>query len=388
MSGSIIKRYKWFFLLLLAFFSIIFTLVILEIIIQIVNFKPKGRAMQPYQFRVSEVPGLYYEYVPNKKLKWKYGPLSLWNRGFTIPVSINSWGLRDDEITIPKPPGTLRILALGDSFTIAMGVKVEDGYVEQLEKLLNQETGNQPHVEVINSGIGGYNTQQEFAFLRAKGFQLEPDMILLGFQVNDVQGQTYHQVNSQGYLMPVSGPPGLQTKLQAVLYDPNRKRSVWEYLLEESHLVRMIASRKLPNMKKNTIVALPTKRDRNEAANALLDIADLADQHGVPLIVPVFPFLTEYDESDLDWQNYDWIQDLCKWKAIPSIPMDQALKGIPLNTLWVHPKDHHPNATAHHRYAKLLKSCIAVRGGKLVITCPIDISPTTPPEGFTRKLPR
>src|ERR671931_300174 len=44
-----------------------------------------------------------------------------------VPVSINSVGLRDDhEVTIPKPPGLVRVLGVGDSVTFGYGVRLEE----------------------------------------------------------------------------------------------------------------------------------------------------------------------------------------------------------------------------------------------------------------------
>ena len=111
------------------------------------------------------------------------------DRSFTIdaPVETNALGLRDDEIPIAKPPGETRILALGDSFTFALGVRFEDLYVQRLERKLN---GEQPgrKFQVINAGVAGYNTTQELVFLLADGLRYEPDLITIGFYWNDLLG--------------------------------------------------------------------------------------------------------------------------------------------------------------------------------------------------------
>src|SRR5207244_4088085 len=41
-----------------------------------------------------------------------------------VPVAINSLGLRGDEISVPKPPRTVRIVAVGDSITFGYGIPV------------------------------------------------------------------------------------------------------------------------------------------------------------------------------------------------------------------------------------------------------------------------
>lgn len=103
------------------------------------------------------------------------------------PVRTNSLGLRDDEIPFEKPPGEVRILSLGDSFTFALGVRFEDLYVQKLERQLEKLDASR-RFQVINAGVAGYNTTQELSFLIADGFRYEPDLITLGFYWNDLIG--------------------------------------------------------------------------------------------------------------------------------------------------------------------------------------------------------
>lgn len=91
-------------------------------------------------------------------------------------VRINSRGLRDVEHEYDKPPGTFRIVVLGDSYMEAYHVDLE----QSLPRLLERElTGR--NVEVINLGTGGYGTAQELLYLEEEGLRYEPDLILLAF---------------------------------------------------------------------------------------------------------------------------------------------------------------------------------------------------------------
>lgn len=102
----------------------------------------------------------------------------------SFPVSTNSHGFRDREFPLVPSPSTVRILCLGDSLTFGDGVAVEDTYPKQLEKFLN---GNgRGSYEVINAGVAGYDTWQEAAFLRVKGLQFRPNIVVLGFYSNDI----------------------------------------------------------------------------------------------------------------------------------------------------------------------------------------------------------
>src|SRR5262245_33419554 len=60
------------------------------------------------------------------------------NAEFTCDVATNSLGLRGGEIP-PRTPGTLRLLALGDSFTLGIHAGPLDScFVERLQAALSQ----------------------------------------------------------------------------------------------------------------------------------------------------------------------------------------------------------------------------------------------------------
>ncbi len=99
------------------------------------------------------------------------------------PVSINSKGFRDRDFAPGKDPGVLRIVALGDSITFGNGLDIADTWPKRLEERL---TAAGVAAEVLNLGVGGYDTLQEVALLERVGMEFDPDVILLAFCVNDV----------------------------------------------------------------------------------------------------------------------------------------------------------------------------------------------------------
>ena len=97
-------------------------------------------------------------------------------------VRINSDGLRDREHSITKPPGTYRIAVLGDSFTEAMHVPLEQTYWS----LVEQDPPRcgpfaEKKVEVINFGVSGYGTASELLTLENKVWKYSPDLVVLLF---------------------------------------------------------------------------------------------------------------------------------------------------------------------------------------------------------------
>ncbi len=104
-----------------------------------------------------------------------------------IPIQVNSQGLRDSEHSYEKPANTFRVLILGDSFAEAQDLYLEEAFPYLTEKCLNQKLAKS--VEVINGGVSGYNTADEYLFYKNEGFKYNPDLVLLVFYVgNDLSG--------------------------------------------------------------------------------------------------------------------------------------------------------------------------------------------------------
>jgi hypothetical protein len=96
-------------------------------------------------------------------------------------LSSNSRGLRgSSEHAYEKPPGTLRILALGDSFTFGSEVSDNETWTYYLEKLV-------PGSEVINFGVQGYGHDQMLLYLQEEGVKYHPDIVILGFLAIDME---------------------------------------------------------------------------------------------------------------------------------------------------------------------------------------------------------
>jgi len=86
------------------------------------------------------------------------------------------------------------VLVLGDSITFGWGVDFSQTYPKILEKRLN-DTFTGRRFEVINSGVGNYNLRDEVSYLKYEGLKYSPDLIILGFFVNDAEIHNKQQPN-------------------------------------------------------------------------------------------------------------------------------------------------------------------------------------------------
>lgn len=104
-------------------------------------------------------------------------------------IHVNRAGFRDREHSRTKPPGTLRIAVLGDSYAEALQVAREDTFWSVLERELQscpQLAGR--NVEVLNFGVSGHGTAQQLLTLRHHVWDYSPDLVLLAFfSGNDVR---------------------------------------------------------------------------------------------------------------------------------------------------------------------------------------------------------
>lgn len=101
-------------------------------------------------------------------------------------IKTNSAHLIGDEVTIEKDQHTFRILLLGDSAPVGIGLKSRKlAFGEMLKHFLQIECESSRQVEVINAAVSGYSSEQIVRFLELKGWSYEPDLVILYCGNND-----------------------------------------------------------------------------------------------------------------------------------------------------------------------------------------------------------
>ena len=129
-------------------------------------------------------------YGPDAQLGWKLRPgVAAWftseGRAF---VRVNSSGLRDRDHALDKPADAYRIAVLGDSYSEARQVEAQQTFWGLLPARL-ERCGFAPgkRIEVLNFGVSGYGTAQEYLMLESTAIRYRPDLVLLQFtNGNDV----------------------------------------------------------------------------------------------------------------------------------------------------------------------------------------------------------
>jgi len=123
--------------------------------------------------QVAADPLIGHEHAPNRQA-----------RLMGVDFRTNAQGLRDREYSFERVPGKLRIAMLGDSLTVGWGVPVEDTFAKRIERMYAAAGID---AEVINFGVGNYNTVQEVQAFLATGHRYRPDVVVLNYFVNDAE---------------------------------------------------------------------------------------------------------------------------------------------------------------------------------------------------------
>ncbi|HOC55633.1 MAG TPA: SGNH/GDSL hydrolase family protein [Verrucomicrobiota bacterium] len=119
-------------------------------------------------------------YDPDPSLYWKLKPgQHCYTKVDHKPVRINSHSTRGPEFLPAKPPGTFRILSLGDSRTFGWGLAESETYSARLQQLLQEHFGASRRVEVINSGVNAWSYPQMLVYLRDTALRYQPDAVIL-----------------------------------------------------------------------------------------------------------------------------------------------------------------------------------------------------------------
>jgi lysophospholipase L1-like esterase len=180
--------------------SLAFSLVLGEVAVRCVA--PQGLPSQT-EIRGYVIRGMY---VADARAGYRLTPGfsgRLERREHVTDFSVNAAGLRGGEI---GPKSKRRVLALGDSMTWGWGVSQGEEWIHAAAREVARLGG--PEIESLNGGVNGYGTANELARLEELGPELSPDLVLVGFFINDfadnLLGATGAYAVRDGYLFDLA----------------------------------------------------------------------------------------------------------------------------------------------------------------------------------------
>lgn len=209
--------------LLLTFISLVVTLLIAEFMVRII-------APQPIMPR-------FVESAPwgiRKNIPFSEGIHD--TEEFKYVIHTNSQGFRSkEEYDLEPREGSFRIVTLGDSHTLGLGVADDKTFCALLQKLLREKGVDG---EVINMGVSGFGTAEELIQFRHVGKKHNPDMVILTYfqndQTNNVTSDLFRL--EKGELVESSG------SYQPGTYIRDRLHSIpfYSFFAQHSHLLAFV----------------------------------------------------------------------------------------------------------------------------------------------------
>ena len=303
----------------------------------------KGRIKTVSQFPDAGVQ--MGEYVPGAafKLVFPDNPRGYFDQSNAVLMTINSLGLRGEEVSMKKPAGTYRILGIGDSFAFGEGVKDEDTFLHRLQIQLNGNAAGQKRFEVLNAGVQGYNTRDEVIYLERRWLALAPDLVLIIFYINDAYNDGVIRNRGQELGIYQQQPAGLAQ--YSYLWDLVQHRyQTHETAKTVEAFYRTQFFTNAESFMKNSS---GYKVDWTDCEAALEHAAQLARARKFKLGLVMFPELYKLDGNYPFHGIHKLVREACERREVPFLDLLETFRGRNPESLWVHPSNHHPNETAH-----------------------------------------
>ena len=255
---------------------------------------------------------------------------------------------------------TLRVLALGDSFTFGLSADLGKSHVEFLESRF-------PGSEIWNVGISGTGTNQALAAFKHFSPQLLPQLTTLGFVNNDF-GDNLSPVDSRFHVLTSHGNvAGLRTHQydtwgnvyevdrQSVMryfeFASNPPRNGLEYALGITRLGTLTL--KLRDSLGTRLGQLWKKKMAVTKAY-LAELRDLTRARDSALLVIIVP-----RRADLNTPSVEYLAALELMEEL-GIPYLNPAHLLDASADFAIPPDEHWNTAGHQKVGAYLSECVAV----------------------------
>ena len=302
-----------------------------------------------------------------------------------VPIKTNAQGFRDDgEHSWTKPPGVIRILGLGDSFTFGWGVSMEETFLKKLESRLGTLTGL--NIETINTGIPMWDLNHYYVYYREIGVRYAPDIVLLSYFFNDAPDLYQETLNPDPRYQQGGKHTGgifrfsyLFNFIKSLAHNIRRENRYKRF----DHLSELGARRKKMMKPDNDMVYDPGP-DRTQTSTEIIKtllkkIQTLAKGHGGQLVMIYIPDVAQLNYPE--WQHINRVlASITEELHIPFLDMTQVFESdSDPGGFYFWPKDAHASPLGHERMAEALTPLICQALQQEDIQCAqTDIITATP----------
>lgn len=273
-----------------------------------------------------------------------------------VEYRVNALGLRGPETTLEKPAGVRRVALLGDSIAFGYWVRDEQGLARQLESLLREQGEGPGRVEVLNFGVPGYNLEQEIEALRAKALAYSPDLVLVLFCLNDLEGLFSYELG----LVQDRSARG-RTALGGArewLVARSRFFSWLEYRLTELEARRHFVRAKNPL--EGPLYAEGLSAQRRALQGQLAVLRALLASRGIPGLLVVVPVLGERFERYPHRELHQAVVEAAEAESLAALDLLDCYSAYEFRDLRIDVV--HPSPLGHRVAAHAVRDALCARG--------------------------
>ena len=262
-------------------------------------------------------PLLGWASTPNVDIPDLYGP--------GAHFRTNSKGFRNDrDFPAEVPPGKIRIVCSGDSFTLGHGVSNDEAWCQVLATLDRR-------LETVNMGQGGYGLDQAYLWYLRDGTPLRHDLLLFAFITEDFFRVA--QDNFVGYAKPLLGVKDGKLVPTNV---PLPKRSYYlPWLTRNAGLFYRLRTLRLVKAllgQSSAGAAGPPAPDLRRAAEIASrifgELQKATREKGTALALVYLPVLSDYSDPASDrWREF--VRRDAERRGIPFIDVVEELRKLP-----------------------------------------------------------
>jgi lysophospholipase L1-like esterase len=254
-------------------------------------------------------------------------------------VTTNNVGYRSDEVSLDKPSGRTRVMMLGDSVLFGWGVKQDETVSARLQAAWRSAGRD---IEVINTGVGNYNTIMEVEQFLTRGYKFKPDVVILNYFINDAEPVPRYDV---GWLERISA---------ARVYFGSRVDVI----------ERLLGYRQQTDWQQYYHGLYDEARNPGGwrgVREAVSKLAAYCKQNGIRLLIVHYPEIRILQPYPFKREE-QLLAVLAQEQNVPYLDLLDSVKDQKPSDLWVTPPDPHPNGRAHGLFARALRQWIDARG--------------------------
>ena len=268
--------------------------------------------------------------LSNDSVGGDFGPGSI---KFNLNIPRNQDGMRDRDFTIIKPENTIRIAAIGDSFTYGWGIENSNNvYPKVLEKKLNNISNI--NYEVLNFGLPDSNTEDELLIIKEKALKYNPDIIILGYYINDLENIDSNNIEENFYIeMPYIGFI-LRNSFYLYYFFETRSNYLIERFILKDPYSKIIQKR------------FESEINKNHSETIFKELKAISKKNKMPVLIVSFPAIYKLDDYYLLNAN-EFINEIADENDFYFVDMFDIYKNYDENELIVSIYDRHPSEFGH-----------------------------------------